>query len=202
VSALCAFYRFYYWRIWQQRPLLVLKKIGRQMAVFYAPKCPAYRLAKSLPLTGEYERGVTSLELPAYYEVWAAYRPAVDFIDRTQLLARNAPTVQQSSYIREPLTVLAGTYRPLLLAALAISTLVLCREIYRPSLGLLAALILFAYSYNFASCLEVALVQSLEVGRFTTVQVFFTILAQFLALWFILEFALENARPRKNVASQ
>jgi len=201
VPALCAFYRFYYWRIWQQRPLLVLKKIARQMAVFYSSKCPAYRLVKWLPLTGEYERGVTSLEWPAYQKVWAAYRPSVDFIDRTRLLARNAPIIQQSTYIQLPLTVLAITYRPLLLAALVISALVLCREIYRRSLGLFAALILFAYSYNFASCLEVAIVQSLEVRRFVTVQVFFTILAQFLALWFILEFVLENVRPRKNVAS-
>ena len=62
VSALCAFYRFYYWRIWRQRPLLVVKKIVRQMAIFYAPKCPAYRVRKSLSLTDEYNRSVTSLE--------------------------------------------------------------------------------------------------------------------------------------------
>ena len=62
VSALCAFYRFYYWRIWRQRPLLVVKKIVRQMAIFYAPKGPAYRVRKSLSLTDEYNRSVTSLE--------------------------------------------------------------------------------------------------------------------------------------------
>src|SRR5262249_11003604 len=64
VPALCTFYRFYYWRIWQERPLAMLRKIARQMAVFYAPKCPAYSLMKSLSLAGEYERGVASLEWP------------------------------------------------------------------------------------------------------------------------------------------
>ena len=152
-------------------------------------------IERTVPSLGEESRDIRSSIIPL------AHRPAVDFIDRTRLLARNAPIVQQSTYIQRPLTVLAITYRPLLLAALVISALVLCREIYRRSLGLFAALILFAYSYNFASCLEVAIVQSLEVRRFVTVQVFFTILAQFLALWFILEFVLENVRPRKNVAS-
>jgi hypothetical protein len=201
VPALCAFYRFYYWRTWQQRPLLMLKKIALQMAVFYGPECPAYNLAKWLPLTREYKRGVTALEWPAYHKIWAAYRPAVDFADRTQRLAREALVVQQSAYIRRPLTVLARTYRPLLLGALAITTVVLFSQTYRRLLGWLTALVLFAYSYNFAACLEVAILQSLEVHRFTTIQVIFTILAQFLSMWLILEFALHFARSRSTASS-
>lgn len=198
-TALCAFYGFYYWRIWQQRPVSMLRKIARQMAVFYAPKCPAYSVVKSLPLAREYERGVASLEW--FRETWASYRPAVAFMDRTRVLARNAPIIQQSVYIRRPLTVLAETYRPLLLAALAIAAVVLCRPTYRRSLGCLATLVLFAYLYNFASCLEVAIVQSLEVGRFVTVQVFFTILAQFLSIWFTFEFAAYLLQSSKKAAS-
>src|SRR5213082_511915 len=91
VSALCAFYRFYYWRIWRKRPVLVVKKIVRQMSIFYAPMCPAYNRAKALPLTNEYNRGVTSLDSQRYRQIWTAYWPAVGFISRTQLLARNAP---------------------------------------------------------------------------------------------------------------
>jgi hypothetical protein len=191
-SALCAFYRFYYWRIWKQQPGLVLKKIARQMGVFYASRCPAYRLTKWLPLNSEYERGVQSLEWPAYQRVWATYQPAADFMDRTRLLTRNPSVVEQSTHVRWPLTVLANTYRPLLLVALAMSALVLGQKQYRHSLGWMAALVLFAYSYNFASCFEVAIVQSLEVGRFVTVQVYCTVLAQFLSIWFILEFLLEG----------
>ena len=62
VSALCAFYRFYYWRIWRERPLLVLKKIARQMAIFYAPICPsttAANLCRSMHIT-EVQRPSTS----------------------------------------------------------------------------------------------------------------------------------------------
>jgi hypothetical protein len=53
-------------------------------------------------------------------------------------------------------------------------------------------LVLLAYLYNAAACVEVAVIQSLDVRRFITVQVFLTLLAQFFALWFVLEFALET----------
>jgi hypothetical protein len=172
----------------------MLRKISGQMAVFYGPQCPAYTLTKSLPLSLDYERDFAVLKWPAYRKILTSYRPAVDFMDRTRLLAQVAPIIQQSVYVLRPLDVLAQTYRPTLVVALVSSVLVLCRRTYRRSLGWLAALILFAYSYNFAACLEVAIVQSLEVVRFTTVQVFPTILAQFLAIWLILEFALKVVR--------
>ncbi len=198
VSALCAFYRFYYWRIWRKRPVLVVKKIVRQMSIFYAPMCPAYNRAKALPLTNEYNRGVTSLDTQRYRQIWTAYWPAVGFISRTQLLARNAPVVQQRGYIRKPLGVLAATYLPLLLIALALSAVAFMQEERRRRLGWLAALVLFVYSYNLASCFEVAVIQTLQYPRFVTVQMYFSLLAQFFALWFILEFALEvrgRAKP-------
>jgi len=49
---------------------------------------------------------------------------------------------------------------------------------------------LFVYSYNLASCLEVAIVHSLENPRYSTVQMFVTILAQFLTILLILEILL------------
>jgi hypothetical protein len=198
VRELCAFYRFYYWRIWRQRPLLVLKKIARQMAIFYAPMCPAYNRAKALPLTDEYNRGVTSLDTRRYRQIWTAYRPAVDFISRTQLLARNAPVVQQRGYIRKPLGVLAATYLPLLLIALVLSAVAFMQEGRRRRLGWLVALVLFVYLYSAAACLELAVIHSLEIRRYVTVQMFLTLLAQFFSLWFILEFALEMRARQKH----
>jgi hypothetical protein len=53
-------------------------------------------------------------------------------------------------------------------------------------------LVAFVYSYNAASCLEVAILTSLDVRRYLTVQMFFTLLAQFFAFWFLCEIALEN----------
>jgi hypothetical protein len=187
VPALCAFYRFYYWRIWRQRPFLVVKKIVRQMAIFYALKCPAYRLRKSLSLTDEY-----SQSLRRYRKIWTAYAPAIDFMSRTALLARSAPIVQQSAYIRRLHQILAATYLGLLFIALALSAVVFVQEERRRCFGWLVALILFVYAYNFTNCLEVAVVHSLGNPRYTTVQMFITILAQFLTILLILEILLAS----------
>lgn len=188
VSALCGFYQFYYWRIWQQRPLLLVRKIVRQMAIFYAPQCPAYRLRKSLLLSDEYDRSATLMERLRH--VWATYPPAIDFMNRTAVLARSAAAVQQSAYIRKAHQILAATYIAVLAAALALAIFVFTQAERRTSFGWLVALVLFLYAYTFANCLEVAIIHSLANPRYTTVQVFVTILAQFLTIILILEIVL------------
>jgi hypothetical protein len=188
---MCAFFRFYYQRIWRERPFLVLRRIAIQMSLFYSEMCPAYNREKSLSLASLYGNGASILRLPPHPELWMAYPPAVQFMDRTESLARNAPVIWQPIPIRMTLSLLAGMYRPLLWIALALSALVLFRQRYRRRLGWLAALVLFVYSYNAAGCLEVAVINSLEVRRYVTVQLFFTVLAQFLALWLLCEMALE-----------
>jgi hypothetical protein len=198
---LCAFYRFYYRRIWQERPFLVLKRIAQQMALFYSEMCPAYNREKSLPLASQYADGAATLGLQPYPELWTAYPPAVQFMERTKFLAQNAPIIRQPIPLRMTLSLLAGMYRPLLWVGVLLSAVVLFRERYRRRLGWLAALVLFMYSYNAAACLEVAILNSLEVRRYLTVQVFFTLLAEFFAVWLFWEMALAM-RGREKVSSQ
>ncbi|MEY2501619.1 MAG: hypothetical protein QOI07_1953 [Verrucomicrobiota bacterium] len=191
-----AFYRFYYWRIWQRRPLAVASKIRTQMTVFYAAMCPVYNREKSLPLTGKYEEGAYVLRVEPNHELWMGYAPAGEFMSRTESLARNAPIIHQPFPIRTTNSFFSGLYRPLLWIALALGAVVLCQPRYRKRLGWLTALVLFLYSYNAAACLEVAIVNSLEVRRYLTVQMFFTTVAQFLALWLLCEMAVEMRRTR------
>ena len=198
VPALCAFYRFYYGRIWQQRPLLVLKKIARQMAIFYAPICPAYTCGKSLSLTNAYNPGMVSLDIQSRRQIWAAYPPAVDFMSRMKSVAQSALAIHQPGYVRLALSVIALTHLPLLLIAAALSAVVLSQERHRRRLGWLAAWVLFGYVYNAAACLEIAVIHSLEIHRYINVQMYLTLLVQFFALWFVLGFTLEM-RPRRNV---
>ena len=197
VPALCAFYRYYYWRLWRERPFAVLGKIGKQMALFYSQMCPAYNREKSLYLANGYEQGTAILRLQPYPELWTAYPPAVEFVRRTELLARTAPIIRQPIPLRLTLSFLAGAYRPLLLGTIAIGAAFLFQRKYRRRLGWLAVLVALVYTYNAASCLEVAILNSLEVRRYVTVQMFFTLLAQFFALWFLCEIALET-RGRPN----
>jgi hypothetical protein len=194
IPALCAFYRYYYWRIWRERPFAVLEKIRKQMALFYSQMCPAYNREKSLYLANGYEQGAAVLSLQPYPELWTQYPPAVEFVRRTELLGRSAPIIRQPAPLRITLSFLAGTYRPLLLGTIVIGVAFLGQRNCRRRLGWLAVLVALVYTYNAASCLEVAILNSLEVRRYVTVQMFLTLLAQFFALWFLCEIALETRR--------
>jgi hypothetical protein len=200
VAELCAFYRFAYWRIWQGRPLLVLKKIKIQMSIFYSEMCPAFNREKSLAVASGYADGATVLEMEPYPKLWSAYPAAVEFMSRTELLGRRTLAIRQTFPLRMTLSFLSGVYRPLLWVAVALSVLILCGQRYRSRLGWLAALVLFLYSYNAAACLEVAVLNSLEVRRYLTVQVFFVIGAELFALWLLCETALEMRERRKVIA--
>jgi len=191
VSAVNEFYRFYYLRIWQRRPRDVLEKIVRQLAIFYIPKCGAYKSTTVVPLAEEYRRGVASLNSEWYRETWTAYPPASGFMNRTQLLTASSVVLRQPAYIGNLLDILARTYLPLLLGSFGLGVVLLFHQHLRSLLGYLTAWVLFAYSYGLASCLEVATIHTLQIARYMTVQMYFAILAQFLAFWLILEVFLE-----------
>src|SRR5438477_8713324 len=166
VSALCGFYRFYYLRIWQYRPVGVLEKIGRQLAIFYLPKCGAYKSRTLVSLANDYRRGVASLSSESYRKIWTAYPPALQFMDRTQLLAESRQVLRQPACIGKLLNILAATYLPLLLTTLGFGVTLLFHKRHRSRLGCLTAWVLFVYSYSLASCLEVATIHSLEIPRY------------------------------------
>lgn len=197
VPGLCSFYRFSYARIWRQRPIPVLQKIAQQMEVFYTPVCPAYDRRRSWRLADEYGYSLMLLGLEPYRETLTAYPPAVDFVSRTRLLSRNAPVVLQTRPIQGLLILFGGIYLPLFLLALGLIGAVLAKGDRRRQLGWCAVLVLFGLFYNAISCLEVAIINSLEIRRFMTVQLFPVIFAQILALWFVLEFFLERRAKGK-----
>jgi hypothetical protein len=195
---ICAFYFFYYVRTWQQRPLAALKKVARQMARFYRPVSPVYNRRKSWPLTDVYERAKISLDIEPCRRIWEKSPAAVEFMRRTETLSQRAPTVKQPKAIRALLALPAITYLPLFLAALVLASIVLLQAEWRKRLGWLGALVLLAYSFNLAACLEVAVINSLQVGRYITVQLPFAIFAQFLALWFVLEYVFEKRAGKRS----
>jgi hypothetical protein len=88
----------------------------------------------------------------------------------------------------------------LLLLALILSAIIFWKQARWRRLRWLAAFVLFGSAYNAASCLEVAIVNSLEVHRYSTVQMYATLLTQFLAFWLILEFALDITQRRDTIA--
>ena len=200
VPALCAFYRFYYWRTWQHQPLRALQKVARQFSIYYFPKCPAYTPMKIWPLLDSYQRASACLaSVPDYQKISAALPAAADFRTRTNLLAGNAPVSEQTRLLRFALTILSVSYLPWLLAALTLGAIIFSNRAHWQPLRYLVVLMLFGCAYCASSCLEAAIVNSLEVHRYITVQMYATLLTQFLALWLILEFVLEARQHRRAV---
>jgi hypothetical protein len=193
VSAQIAFYRFWYWRTWQQRPLAMLKKIRRQLALAYAPISPVYDRRKNIPLAIVYKIAALSFENDAMRPVLAGYPPAVESIRRSALLGQTAPLIQQNRLMRKALSFLARAFLPLLALTLVVSgTCVKAR--LRKSMGWLATLTLLVFAYHFAACFEVAIIQVFDGPRYSTVLFCFTLLAEFLALRLVLEALLHLIR--------
>src|SRR6266436_4327998 len=200
ISALCDFYRFYYWRTWQRRPFRALQKVACQFSIYYYPDCPAYAAMKIWPLMDVYERAVTSLDSEDYRKIARSLPALTDFLQRTKSLAENAPASKQQGLLRHVLADLAVSYLSLLLLALILSAIIFWKQARWRRLRWLAALVFFGSAYNAASCLEIAIVNSLEVHRYITVQMYATLLTQFLAFWLILEFALDITQRRDTIA--
>lgn len=196
-EALAGFYRFYYWRSWRHRPSAMAGKVFRQVTLFYAPVCPAYNRSKVLPLRDSYQLGISSLDKDSYREVWKNYPPAVAFMKRAESLAQNAVSIVQPRVTRRALTFLARAYLPLLFTTLLAAMVAFFHRPLRERIGWLVALTLFVFSYNAAACLEVAIINSLEVPRYSWVQMFVTLMAEFLAIWLVFEFLFQKwSAPR------
>jgi hypothetical protein len=75
----------------------------------------------------------------------------------------------------------------LLGATVALAIFLMLRRDYREQMGWLALITLFVFSYNAAVCLETAILHSLDVPRYVTIQFYFTVLAEFLALRVLFE---------------
>lgn len=193
ISAVTSFYYFWYRRTWEGRPLGMLKKIGRQIALFYGPASPVYDRRKNIPLAIVYRNGAGSFEYESYREVLSAYPGGLELIRRSAVLGETAPTIEQNRLTRMTIAFLARAYLPLLALTLLISAISL-RADFRKTTGPLAALTLLVFAYNAAACLEVAIIETFDGPRYSTVQFCFTIIAEFLALRLVLEGLLQLIR--------
>ena len=192
-AAITSFYGFWYWRTWRERPGGMLRKIGRQIALFYAPFSPVYDRRKEVPLAIVYKISAASFGQESIEKVLNAYPPGPELIRRSALLGETAAPIEQSRFVRLIIVFLAGAYLPLLLLTLVLSGISL-RADTRKNLGWLSALALFIFAFNFAACLEVAIVQVFDGSRYSTVQFCFTMLAEFLALRLLVEALLQLMR--------
>jgi hypothetical protein len=138
-------------------------------------------------LQNDYASSARAVSSDLFWPLFGAYPPAVDFVKRSTELSQKPIRLEQRSYIQRPLRALAKTYVPCLFAVIILSAMIWARADLRRRWGWLAAMVLFAYSYSFATCLVTAALNSLDVPRFTTVLFIFAILAQSLTVLLLLE---------------
>ena len=193
IGKLASFYRFYYWRTWQQRPLAMAKKVARQVALFYRAPSPVFDRRNIIPLTEVYEIGAASFDSDSDRERLNAYPPAREWLPRSAYLANSARPIEQGRLIRLPIVFLSGAYLPLLGATL-VTVLACLRSEFRKKMGRLAVLTLLVFAYNAAACLEVAIIATFDGPRYSTVQFCCTVLAEFLALRLLLEIVIQIIR--------
>ena len=178
------FYRYWYLRTLGQKPWAFVAKIGRQMEVFYGKRCPAFYARSSYPLAEDYASGARGLALPLFHDALARFPAGQRFLAELDQLAKNAPDFSPPHFISTMHDVLARKYLRLMWLALVLSLAVLCVPILRARGGLCAAALLLVAGYSFSNCLEVAIVHSLEIRRYTAVQFSFALLSEFMTLAF------------------
>lgn len=186
-AAVEGFYRFYYWRIWQKRPVSMAKKVGREMALFYGPVCSAFDREKYVPLLYWYQQALHEMERFSKYGAWKKYPPADALRQRTAAMADSAPAIEQNKFVRRSVVFLAVAYLPLLGISIALAIVAWLARGETRRLRWLAALTLFVFAYNAAACFETAVVHSLDIPRYATIQFYFTVLAEFPALRLLAE---------------
>jgi hypothetical protein len=182
----------YYLRALRHHPGVIAAKIVRQMAVFYSGKNPSFALGRSRDLSeAKYSRAA---DLMQWTTELGPGNAAVDrYVAACKQLANQEIAIPQARRFVEWLQFFSTHYLDLLGVALLSPLLLFFRSPRAHFLWLVAALWL-TYSYNFGNCLTIAVVHSLEVSRYTRVQLIFTVFAECLSLWLLLELAVFGIR--------
>ena len=191
-EAMANFCMTYYRRALLRQPGAMAAKAKGQLAIFYTSKNPVYWLGKSMDISAlQYARVARIMPLTAALGPW---NPAVErYVETCAGLAGQGIAIPQERRFVEWLRWFSAHYLDLLAVALLSPLLLIFRPL-RPHFFWLIAALWLAYSYNFGNCLTIAIVHSLEVTRYVRIQLIFTVFAQCLSLYLLLELAAFGIR--------
>jgi hypothetical protein len=191
------FYRYYAERVLMKHPARVLAKVWRQMRLFYSARNRAFVAVREIALTEPYRLTVEVLQRPGFHSTLLRFPPSKKYEAACASAASTHWAVSQPKLIRKCNGVLARAYLPVFCAVLLASGLLLCSQKLRFAYGMLWPATLLIYSYNFGTCLETAIIHSLDTLRYMTVQFSFTLLAEFVGLYFLMNLTpIVSAKPR------
>ncbi len=184
---------YYYHRSALHHPIRMLGKISRQLAVIYRFKSfsPAALLDTRDPYLGEKETPVAR-----YYQenvrVWGVslplrryetYAPGQKYLADSERLTSSRKKISQRPLLSISQNLLVALHFPGLIAALGLGMWAVVTRPGRWQLpfGVWALLA----SYNFGNSLTIAVVHSLDVGRYVSNQLSFTLLSSAFSLLFV-----------------
>ena len=189
------FYQYYFRRTWRQQPGAMLHKITRQLGLFYNLDCPVY-IEKTLRFDRNYAEAYGFLSEPSRAGLVAAVPPALSYLNRLPAVAERHASAAQPKILLVVMPILAWSYLPLFLLALAAMAWLLVEPGLRAACGWFGAAVAVGYGYNVGNNVAIACFHTLGVGRYAHVQLATTLLTHGLALCLIVEIAL----PEENRA--
>ena len=186
----------YYFRVATHHPLRMLAKIATQMECFYhfQPR-PQFRFTGQFTRfhAGEYARPLAKLyagnldisNSAALHEVLDRFAPTIPYVAESRKLMATTQEIPLNTFAASLQAWLAALYLPGLLAVLATCgwTLLTSRGRSRWLVASLAVLLI--YGYNFGNNLTVAIIHSLDVGRYVENQSAYTYLASLVGWVFV-----------------
>ncbi len=180
------FYRYYFQRAWRKMPGAMLHKVGIQLAMFYNLHCPAYD-GHSFELKKNYVISLEQFEVPDYHAELVAWPPALYYMASVAELENRGATIHAPKFLAFILDRLGNCYMPGLIAWLATLPWLCWRADRRARFGLCAAILAVGYAYNFGNNLGIAILHTLEIGRYSIVQFATTLITETLTGIFLFE---------------
>ena len=186
---IASFCWYYYKRVLLHQPWRMTKKIIRQLHYFYTIPCPVYQRREQEPIKIAKSYEAPMRVLSGYMTGVTPWVGVREYLARCERNKTTNVSIPARAWVGVLHRFLGSSYLACLSAAVAINAIILTLPRWRRQLGAFALFTLLVYSYNFGTCLTVAIAHIVEVRRYSHVQLGFTMLAQFLTFGLLLEFA-------------
>jgi len=160
---------YFYFRAWRNQPGPMLRNVARQLAIFYAPRCPAFSPRHVVDLDKSWRASVEVYTNPAHKAEVDQLPPARRYLADCLRLGQTRVVVHQPPLLMTA-DAIAGACHLYLLgimaAGVAIAAGVKGGQTKRDLLTA-GSLVLFFAAFNFGACLTVAIVHSFDVDRYS-----------------------------------
>ena len=163
----------------------MLGKIGRQLSIFYGLRLPTpenllgagdtFGAGLEIPVGPRYAENLRFLARNALQKAIRHYPPAGRFQTESGRLVVSPAVISQPPFLSVAQNALTVLYVPVLIVWISAIVWAWTQPDRRNRCRLPVGGLLVVYSYNFGNCLTIAIVHSLEVDRYVSNQLAFTL---------------------------